>query len=792
MTARFMPAPWEPEPHHGSSSPFTNTAGGAPADPHGPRQQHADEDRERLESAIEAKEQARLRAVAALEQLRNSRSASPAAGSLAARLPPHERAEGGFRRALRRLRRMARTTAALGLLPGRGRTLRRSSLKLVFSPAHFHDAEVVASSGLFDDAYYLTANPDVAISGAAPLAHFVLTGAVESRSPHPLFDPAYYRRHNPDVAEGVNPLVHYCRFGAAASRSPHPLFDSAFYLHNNPDVRGTGVAPLTHFLRFGGAEGRNPNPLFDCAYYLQANPDVAMSGGNPLVHYVTQGWREGRRPSAGFDPAYYIATYQDIARSGQEPLAHYLEYGRSEGRRPAADPERPADHEVEAPATAIRVMRLAPAPAAPPVIVCLTHVMPAPPRAGNEYRILRLLRWLRDRGYRIVPVVAPLPAERVDADGLRQLAAEFSNAVLCGRDGSVQYILETVPDTLGSLAGEFTRPVSLLLDDDGSVRGSHQVDLLRMDRMFCHDVLISAVSRLQHALGPHVLLAEYIWMTRVLPLAAPDVIKIVDTIDVFSTKREKVLRFGIDDLHVEPAEEAKRLRRADLIVAIQENEHRELQQLAPEIPVVTAGVDFDVAASPPSPEGRRVLYVASGNPMNRKGLDDFLRFAWPRVRDQVKDAELLLAGDVGAALSDDTPGVVRLGRVADLAPLYGTARVVINPAIAGTGVKIKTLEALAHFRPVVTWPTGVDGVAPELIGLCDVVRDWYAFGNRLATLLALDPAPAFSAGQQELIRTQSAPETVYRAFTQALERAMEQRWREPAGSRSAPLVTQAR
>ena len=764
------------------------------------RLEAAGNERTRLEAEVEAKEEARMRLVTEVEELRRwARTHHQAASDERERQSSVRDAtaqrlwktEGMLRRRLRTLMRAARTPAALGLVPSRRRALRPASLKVLLSPSRLRDAHIIVASGLFDEAYYLATNPDVAASGAAPLAHFIRTGAIEGRSPHPLFDGDYYRRQNSDVAtEAANPLVHYWRFGAAERRNPHPLFDVGYYVQNNPDVLASGFEPLAHFLRFGAIEGRDPNPLFDCVYYLQTNPDVAGSGMNPLIHFATEGWRERRRPSAGFDPGYYLEHNEDVAQSGRNPLAHYLEYGQKEGRRTGV--VEPGDQvqlspEVEPPAIVIKARSLGSPHAPPPTIVCLSHVMPVNPRAGNEYRIFRLLRWLRDRGYRIVPVIAPLPGEEVETESVRQLAAEFSNAVVCWPDGTLQYILTSVPDTLGSLNRDVARPVSLLLDE-ASIRGLHQVDLLQMDRTFCHDVLITVVTRLQEMLGPHLVLAEYIWMTRVLPLLGPDVIKIVDTIDVFSTKREKVLRFGIDDLHVEPLEEAKRLRRADLIVAIQEDERRELERLVPGKPVVTAGVDFDVTGSSHAPSGRRVLYVASGNPMNKKGLDDFLRFAWPRIRQEVDGAELWVAGDVGASLLSDVPGVVRLGRVPDLAPLYQDARVVINPAAAGTGVKIKTLEALGYFRPVVTWPSGVDGIAPELADLCHVVRDWYTFGRTLSGLLAMDPGPSFSPEQQERIRKYTAPETTYGALTDALEQLMQQRWGRSFPSRTASLV----
>ena len=150
--------------------------------------------------------------------------------------------------------------------------------------------------------------------------------------------------------------------------------------------------------------------------------------------------------------------------------------------------------------------------------------------------------------------------------------------------------------------------------------------------------------------------------------------------------------------------------------------------------------------------------------------------------------QLTVAGDVGTGLVSEVPGVVRLGRVPDLAPLYEEARVVINPAAAGTGVKIKTLEALGYFRPVVTWPSGVDGIAPELADLCHVVRDWYTFGRTLSGLLAMDPPASFSPEQQERIRKYTAPEATYGALTDVLEQLMLQRWGRSFDSRTASPV----
>jgi hypothetical protein len=71
--------------------------------------------------------------------------------------------------------------------------------------------------------------------------------------------------------------------------------------------------------------------------------------------------------------------------------------------------------------------------------------------------------------------------------------------------------------------------------------------------------------------------------------------------------------------------------------------------------------------------------------------------------------------------------------------------VVINPVVAGTGAKIKTIEALCHLRPVVTWPAGVDGLHPRLAAGCVVTHDWFEFSNAVVEALARPTAESVAA-----------------------------------------------
>jgi hypothetical protein len=239
---------------------------------------------------------------------------------------------------------------------------------------------------LFDAAYYLAHNPDVAAAGVDPYQHYMTYGWHEGRDPSAYFDTNYYLTQNPDVkAAGVNPLLHFEQYGWKEGRQPSLVFDDAKYLAVNTDVAAAGVDPLLHYMQFGQNEGRpafitggtaaadpavnatyydqqlgatlipagaaaaqqaawsydatgwqrglNPDAFFNTSYYLSHNPDVAAAHIDPLLHYETFGWKEGRDPSAQFSTSKYLAAYSDVKAAGVDPLIHYLVFGQNEGRQ---------------------------------------------------------------------------------------------------------------------------------------------------------------------------------------------------------------------------------------------------------------------------------------------------------------------------------------------------------------------------------------------------------------------------------------------------------------------------
>lgn len=81
------------------------------------------------------------------------------------------------------------------------------------------DFALVATSPLFDRAWYLATYIDVAAANVDPVSHYLTNGAEEGRDPGPQFSTTHYLRDYPDVAAmGCNPLVHYLRHGINEGR----------------------------------------------------------------------------------------------------------------------------------------------------------------------------------------------------------------------------------------------------------------------------------------------------------------------------------------------------------------------------------------------------------------------------------------------------------------------------------------------------------------------------------------------------------------------------------------------
>ena len=192
-----------------------------------------------------------------------------------------------------------------------------------------YDLDRILKSGLFDEAFYYSAYPDIANAGVSALEHFFDFGYREGRRPNFYFDPQWYLAQNPDVVEaGIHPLTHYVSYGDIEGRKPSMLFDPSWY-RNQYALAETENA-LSHYLENRKSCRFSPIPDFDVEHYAKSYPDVVAAEIDPFEHFVTYGYQEGRTPSSKFDPRFYRTRYLGSDPS-QNPFLHYLAHKHEPG-----------------------------------------------------------------------------------------------------------------------------------------------------------------------------------------------------------------------------------------------------------------------------------------------------------------------------------------------------------------------------------------------------------------------------------------------------------------------------
>jgi polysaccharide biosynthesis protein PslH len=212
--------------------------------------------------------------------------------------------------------------------------------------------------------------------------------------------------------------------------------------------------------------------------------------------------------------------------------------------------------------------------------------------------------------------------------------------------------------------------------------------------------------------GFDAVLANYVFFSGALEAFPSGVLKVLDTHDVFAGRHQLFRKAGLmpEWFYTTAAEERRGLRRADRVLAIQSQDRVFFEGLLRGTrPVQEVGHLLPPARHTPSAPSASVAFFGSGNVLNREALQGFLQVVWPELRRQVPDAVLKVFGSVSEGLAP-VAGVQLRGRVGDPAEVYAEAALVINPMRVGTGLKIKSLEALAHGAALVASPVGLAGL----------------------------------------------------------------------------------
>lgn len=316
-----------------------------------------------------------------------------------------------------------------------------------------------------------------------------------------------------------------------------------------------------------------------------------------------------------------------------------------------------------------------------------------PVSGGGPRRALDLIAWLRKKGLRVT-LVAEHHGE--------------GNAALAARCDELVTLRPLHPGPPPPWA--FTQLKRIIANSPVGdwLRPAHG-GLERMRRRALEDLVVATVERER----PAAVLVHFAHLAYCLERMPRGVLRIVDTIDV-QHLRPAAARSGrgqIDRTPCTRAEEAAALAHADVVLAIERSERDILQELCPSAVAELVGYAADAAEFDPSPDtSRDILFVGNRYDPNVRGLKAFLDRVWPSVRRACPDARLVVCGRVGETIGRAPRGVEVRGTVDDLSKYYRHAAVVVNPAPYGTGQAVKSIEALAHGRALVSTPVGTRGL----------------------------------------------------------------------------------
>lgn len=229
------------------------------------------------------------------------------------------------------------------------------------------------------------------------------------------------------------------------------------------------------------------------------------------------------------------------------------------------------------------------------------------------------------------------------------------------------------------------------------------------------DDITAAALRLCSQKQFDICVLNYVWYSKLLKALPENVVRVIDTHDVFGGRAEKFVDIGLDPawFHTSVEQEAIGLDRADFVVAIQEDEAKTLRART-RSKVWTVGClspgDFLPLRDKVPTERLSVGYVASGNPFNVASILALVEAARERPEMWAK-VEIHIAGPVCEQLAAVAHPFRLRGVVESISEFYRSIDVAINPMLGGTGLKIKSLEALGFGKPLVATADAMTGIA---------------------------------------------------------------------------------
>ncbi|MBK9579559.1 MAG: glycosyltransferase family 4 protein [Fibrobacterota bacterium] len=363
-----------------------------------------------------------------------------------------------------------------------------------------------------------------------------------------------------------------------------------------------------------------------------------------------------------------------------------------------------------------------------------------PTRAGNRSCILSYVELLRRQGHEVEFLYLHLPWAHQD-EGVEELRDFWKDRLHIFRESVLDRLVQIVHHRFAfRLLGRYT--LDALLPFGFSRAVGKLVSLRNID---------AVIVNYWHLSGAF----------RCLPAG---VRKVLYTHDLF---RDRIDRTGSSFLSTDGPTEGRALDRADVVLAIQEQEAADFRARTSSR-VLTSFSHFPLD-SRPFTNRKNLLYLAGPNPNNIQGIREFVGQVLPVILSRDPAIRLLIGGRICSELPDlaGLPGVELQGDVDRMGDFYAQGDLAINPTRTGSGLKIKTFEAMAHGRAMICHPHCLEGIfRPERHPMVSASTPM-EYADRICELFA-DPSrlEALCLSSLEYVRDLDAE--VERSFSVAL------------------------
>lgn len=180
------------------------------------------------------------------------------------------------------------------------------------------------------------------------------------------------------------------------------------------------------------------------------------------------------------------------------------------------------------------------------------------------------------------------------------------------------------------------------------------------------------------------------------------------------------------------AYETAAVKQCDYVVAISEPDAAEFRRMQPEakVIVVPGGIEVQEKQESPIVQEFSLCHIGSMEwRPNQEAVQWFIQTIWPKVIQVYPNATFHIAGK---GLSKDdvnyhAAGVVNHGEVADAARFMQEHTALVVPLHSGSGLRMKTVEAMALGTMVITSSVGLQGLEAEPnthLLLADKPEEW--------------------------------------------------------------------